>query len=73
MVFLKRWKKGGTRYRNLKSLGLSEDDAKKIAFSRKGVWHISRGYEMSRALPNDRLHRAGFEYFSTYYQSVHVA
>ena len=73
MVFLKRWKKCATKYRNLKALGLSEDDARKIAFSRKGVWHIARCYEISRALPNDRLQRAGFEFFSTYYRSVHVA
>ena len=73
MVFLKRWKRYRTKYRNLKNLGLSEDDAKKIASSRKGVWHIAKCYEFSRALPNDRLQRAGFEYFSTYYRSVHVA
>ena len=73
MVFLKRWKKCGTKYRNLKTLGLSEDDAKKIAFSRKGVWHIAKGYEISRAMPNARLQAAGFVFFSTYYRSVYVA
>ena len=73
MVFLKRWKKCKTKYQNLKRLGLNEDDAKKIAYSRKGYWHIARGYEISRALPNDRLERAGFKFFSTYYKSVHTA
>ena len=73
MVFLKRWKKCKTKYQNLKHLGLSGDDAKKIAFSRKGYWHIARCHEISRALPNDRLERAGFKFFSTYYQSVHTA
>ena len=73
MVFLKRWKKCKTKHQNLKHLGLNEDDAKKIAYSRKGYWHIARGYEISRALPNDRLERAGFRFFSTYYKSVHTA
>jgi group II intron reverse transcriptase/maturase len=73
MVFLKRWKKYKTKYQNLKHLGLNEDDARKIAYSRKGYWHIARGYEIGRALPNDRLERAGFKFFSTYYQSVHTA
>lgn len=73
MVFLKRWKKCKTKHQNLKRLGLNEDDAKKIAYSRKGYWHIARGYEISRALPNDRLERAGFKFFSTYYKSVHTA
>ena len=73
MVFLKRWKKCKTKYQNLKHLGLNEDDARKIAYSRKGYWHIARGYEIGRALPNDRLERAGFKFFSTYYQSVRTA
>ena len=73
MVFLKRWKKCKTKHQNLKRLGLNEDDAKKITYSRKGYWHIARGYEIGRALPNDRLERAGFKFFSTYYQSVHTA
>lgn len=73
MVFLKRWKKRKTRYQNLKHLGLSEDDAKKIAYSRKGYWHTALCEPMHRAISNARLLQAGFESFSTYYQSVHTA
>ncbi len=38
MVFWKRWNKVKTKYENLKQLGLSEDDAKKMANTRKGYW-----------------------------------
>ena len=73
MVFLKRWKKCKTKCQNLKHLGLSEDDARKIAYSRKGYWHTALCEQMHKALPVERLRRAGFEFFSTYYQSVHTA
>lgn len=67
MVFLKRWKKRKTRYQNLKHLGLSEDDAKKIAYSRKGYWHTALCEPMHRAISNARLLQAGFESFSPYH------
>ena len=73
MVFLKRWKKCKTKCQNLKHLGLSEDDARKIAYSRKGYWHTALCEQMHKALSVERLRRAGFEFFSTYYQSVHTA
>ena len=73
MVFLKRWKTRKTRYKNLRHLGLSEDDAGKIAYSGKGYWHAALCEQMHRALDNDRLQRAGFVYFFTCYQSVHCA
>ena len=73
MVFLKRWKKRKTRYRNLRSLGLSDADARKTAYSRKGYWHTALCEQMHKAISNDRLLRNGFEFFSTYYQSVHMA
>ena len=55
------------------NLGLSEDDARKIAYSRKGCWHTALCDQMHRALDNNRLQRAGFVYFSACYRSVHVA
>ena len=54
MVFWKRWKKVKTKYKNLKRLGLSEKDAKKMANTRKGDWRISRGYEIIQVRQLDR-------------------
>lgn len=70
MVFLKRWKNNKTRYRNLTRLGVSKEGAMKIAYSSKGYWHMALCPEMHRALHNNRLERAGFLSFSSYYLSA---
>lgn len=70
MVFWKKWKRVRTRYRNLRRLGLSHDEALKLAGSRKGYWRLARTPNMSAALPNKRLEAAGFPFFHSYYQSI---
>ena len=70
MVFWKKWKRVRTRYRNLRRLGLSHDEARKLAGSRKGYWRLAKTPNMSAALPNRRLEAAGFPFFHSYYQPV---
>ena len=70
MVFWKKWKRVRTRYRNLRRLGLSHDEARKLAGSRKGYWRLAKPPNMSAALPTRRLEAAGFPFFHSYYQSV---
>ncbi|MBD5560252.1 MAG: hypothetical protein HDQ87_07855 [Clostridia bacterium] len=70
MVFWKKWKRVRTRYRNLRRLGLSHDEALKLAGSRKGYWHSARTPNMNAALPNRRLEAAGFPSLYSYYLSV---
>ena len=70
MVFWKKWKRVRTRYRNLRRLGLSHDEALKLAGSRKGYWRLAKTPNMRAALPNRRLEAAGFPFFHSYYQSV---
>ena len=67
MVFLKRWKKCKTKMKNLMKLGLDSDSAKRIGYSRKGYWHLSKTTEMHWAISNKRLESIGFIFFLTLY------
>ena len=48
----KEWKKIRTKYRNLKRLGISSNDAWRCANSRKGYWRNSNNPVLNRALSN---------------------
>lgn len=67
MLYLEKLEKGQTRIKHLIKLGLSEDGAKRLAFSRKGYWRLSKTKELSIALTNERLARAGYPTFQQYY------
>lgn len=70
MVFWKRWKRVRTRWRNLEKLGVSHSNAGILANSRKGYWRIASSPILHAALSNQRLEKAGFQYFFPYYSSV---
>lgn len=63
----KSWKTVKGRYRNLKRIGLSHDNALKLAGSRKGYWRISACAELNYAITNARLRKAGYPTFEQYY------
>ncbi|MCR5089146.1 MAG: RNA-directed DNA polymerase [Oscillospiraceae bacterium] len=67
MVFWEKWQRVRTRYRNLRRLGITISNAKILAFSRKGYWRTAASPIMTTALSNQRLERAGFQFFSSYY------
>lgn len=48
----KEWKKTNTKHRNLKRLGISHNDAYKMANTRKGCWRSSNNPIVNRAMPN---------------------
>src|SRR5450432_3679573 len=48
----KEWKRPRTRRRNLRSLGISETNARQWASSRKGYWRIAGSKPLDVALPN---------------------
>ena len=50
MCMLKQWKKPKTKYRNLVALGIGPEEARKLAGSRKGYWHLSKTPQVSKAL-----------------------
>ena len=67
MVFWKKWKRVRTRWRNLLKLGISSTNAGILANSRKGYWRIAASPTMNTALSNQRLEKAGFQFFYSYY------
>ena len=67
MVFWKKWKRVRTRWRNLLKLGISDSNAGILANSRKGYWRIAASPIMNTALSNQRLEKAGFQFFYSYY------
>ena len=48
----KQWKRCGTRLRHLRSLGIAEEEARKLAFSRKGCWALFNTPQLNMALDN---------------------
>ena len=72
MVFWKKWKRARTRYHNLRKLGASEQNAGILANTRKGYWRISSSPILNSALSIQKLEKAGFQLFLTYYKSVVV-
>ena len=67
MVFWKKWKRTRTRWKNLLKLGVSNSNAGNLACSRKGYWRIADSPIMKTALSNEKLEKAGFQYFYSYY------
>ena len=68
MVFWKKWKRVRTRWRNLLKLGVSNSNAGILACSRKGYWRIADSPILKTALSNQRLEKAGFQFFNSYYR-----
>lgn len=68
MVFWKKWKRVRTRWRNLLSLKISNRNAGILANSRKGYWRIASSPILQAALSNQRLEKAGFQFFYSYYR-----
>lgn len=52
---LHQWKKGRTRYRELTSRGVSDEQAARIAGSSKGSWRLSKTEALHRAFGNQYL------------------
>ena len=71
-LILKRWKKGSTKIKMLQKYGLTEDEAKRIAFSRKAYWHLSQTYEVNKAITTKRLHKWGLKSLTTIAESAYA-
>ena len=65
-----RWKRVRTRYSKLRQLGANHNQAMRMANSRKGSWHLAKAKELSIFISNDRLARAGYQFFLPYYETV---
>ena len=65
-----RWKRVRTRYKRLRQLGADHETAIKMAMSRKGSWHTAKTKELNTFISNERLARAGYQFFFPYYITV---
>ncbi len=70
MVIWKQWKRVRTRFRNLLKLGLPKQKAWEYANTRKGYWRTANSPILKHSITNDRLHQAGYIFFSDYYRKV---
>ena len=52
-VVWKQWKRGRTRFKELRSRGFTKDAAAMIAGSPYGPWHLSLSPPLNHVLPND--------------------
>lgn len=64
------WKKTVTRFRNLVRCGIDKYQAWQWANTRKGYWHISNSWILSRALSNDNLRHANYPLLMDCYRKV---
>ena len=67
----KQWKKVKTRYKNLKKLGLDDEQAWMFANTRKSYWRTSNSPILSTTITNLRLEKKGFKSLVKRYQKVH--
>ncbi|HOS71955.1 MAG TPA: group II intron reverse transcriptase/maturase [Bacteroidales bacterium] len=70
MCIWKNWKRVRSRFRNLIRCGIEKRKAWEWANTRKGYWHISNSWILSRALNNDNLRRANYPLLMDCYRKV---
>jgi group II intron reverse transcriptase/maturase len=71
-LILKRWKKPQTKITKLLRCGLDKDSAKRIGFSRKKYWRLSKSPEVHWGLTNERLHQWGLVSLSQLVESAYA-
>ncbi len=67
MCIWKTWKRIKTRIRNLIRCGIDRQKAYEWGNTSKGYWRIAESWILTRALPTDRLHAAGYDWIGCYY------
>ena len=73
MIILKKWKRVRTKYKNLRQLGISHENALRQANSRKGLWCSAETPVIHQALNNERLERNGFTFLLPRYEAVSIS
>ena len=71
-LILKRWKKSNTKITKLLRYGLDIDGAKRIGYSRKKYWRVSKTPEVHWALTTKRLHQWGLVSLSQLAESAYA-
>lgn len=73
MCVLKQWKKPKTKYRNLVTLGIYPEEARKLAGSRKGYWRLSDTPQVNKALGLAYWRGQGLLSLVDRYRQLHLA
>ena len=71
MCIWKCWKKVKTKFQNLMKCGIDKHKAWEWANTRKGYWHTSNSWILSRSITNDNLRLAGYPSLSDYYRKFY--
>ncbi len=69
----KRWKKIKTRYRQLMKLGMTREQAKTNANTRKGYWRTAHSQTLTYTYTNQKLERLGLMNLSKTFQKIQNA
>jgi RNA-directed DNA polymerase len=72
MCIWKQWKKVRTRYKNLRKLGLSHNDALQWANTRLSYARVASSPILSTTISNKRLEKFGLVSLFDQYQKVHI-
>ena len=67
MCIWKSWKRTKTRVHNLIRCGIDKQKAYEWGNTSKGYWRIADSWILTRALPTERLHTAGYDWIGCYY------
>ena len=70
---LKQWKKPKTKYRNLVTLGIAPEEARKLAGSRKGYWPLAKTEQVHKALGLAYWRDQGLLSLVDMYRQLHIA
>lgn len=73
VVIWKQWKKSKKRIESLVKLGIPLEEAKGLAYCRKGFQFIGHSCVVNRALGNKRLKQRGLAFSLDHYLKVHAA
>lgn len=64
----KRWKKVETKYRQLRRLGIRQEEAWKVANTRKGYWRLSKSETLHKAIKTKTLKKWGLKDLNQLYE-----
>lgn len=70
MCIWKYWKKVKTRFANLRKCGIEKGKAWEWANTRKGYWHVSNSFILSRSLTNENLRKANYPFLMDCYRKI---
>lgn len=72
-IIWKRWKKISTKYHQLRRLGITHEEAWKVANTRKGYWRISSSETLHKAIKTKTLSKWGLKDLNHLYECRYLS